>query len=363
MKSFPTKEKLKERVKELTCLYEVSQIIARPDSKQKQVLKKKISSTKKAWRYNKEAIAELVIPEYKLLTAKLNEHTVSQNSDIRIANVVVGYIKVHYPKSKYAQNDFLKEEQKLLNTLAFEIGTYLEKLKNFEKKQILMRTVERADRLSVLGEMTAGIAHELNTPLGNILGYAELIKSNNTDPEIDSDISTVIHSVIYSREIVKKLMFFSCEMPQQLQLKEIKPIVTFAMSFLQQNFQKKNINSELIFKNDTIIARIDVVQITQVFFNLLINAIHASPDKGTIKTIIESDSQHLFITIKDQGTGIPDAIKQKIFEPFFTTKAPNKGCGLGLSVVHGIVRNHNGDITVRDNTPAGTIFIIKLPLN
>ena len=117
----------------------------------------------------------------------------------------MGYIKVHYPKNKYNANDFLKEEQKLLDTIAFEIGNYLEKFKNIAKKQLLMRTVERIDRLSVLGEMTAGIAHELNTPLGNILGYAELIKSTNTDPEIDADISTVIHSVIYCREIVKKL--------------------------------------------------------------------------------------------------------------------------------------------------------------
>lgn len=226
-----------------------------------------------------------------------------------------------------------------------------------------MRTVERIDRLSVLGEMTAGIAHELNTPLGNILGYAELIKSTNTDSEIDADISTVIHSVIYCREIVKKLMFFSCEMPQQLKLQEIKPIVTFAMSFLKQNFQEKNIKNELVFKNDTIMAKVDEVQLTQVFFNLLINALHASPKKATIKTIIESDAQNLFITIEDQGTGIPEAIKPKIFEPFFTTKTTNKGCGLGLSVVHGIIKNHNGGIVVRNNQPTGTIFSIQLPLN
>ncbi|MCC9065651.1 sensor histidine kinase [Flavobacterium piscisymbiosum] len=363
MKSFPTKEKLKERVKELTCLYEVSKTIARSDGKEKQVFKKIILSTKKAWRYNKDAVVELLIPDYALLTTKLNEQTVSQYSDIRVANVTVGYIKVHYPENKYSQNDFLKEEQKLLDTIAFEIGTYLEKLKNFKKKQILMRTVERVDRLSVLGEMTAGIAHELNTPLGNILGYAELIKSNNTNPEIDSDISIIINSVIYSREIVKKLMFFSCEMPQQLQLQEIKPIVNFAMSFLKQNFQKRNIKSELIFKNDTVVARIDNVQLTQVFFNLLINAIHASPEKSIIKTIIESDTENLFITVEDHGIGIPDAMKQKVFEPFFTTKATNKGCGLGLSVVHGIIKNHNGEITIRNNTPRGTIFIIKLPLN
>lgn len=363
MKLILTKEKLQERVKELTCLYEISKTISRTTSIEKNTLKKIISSTKKAWHYSDDAIVEIQVPDYVLLSSQLETATVYQTSAVRIANANVGCIKVHYPKNKYTANDFLKEEQKLLDTIAFEIGNYLEKFKNIEKKQLLMRTVERIDRLSVLGEITAGIAHELNTPLGNILGYAELIKSTNTTTEIDADITTVIHSVIYCREIVKKLMYFSCEMPQQLQLQEIKPIITFAMSFLKQNFQQKNIKSELIFKNDTLLAKVDAVQLTQVFFNLLINAIHASPKKGTIKTIIESDSENLSITIEDQGTGIPDAIKDKIFEPFFTTKVTNKGCGLGLSVVHGIVKNHNGEILVRDNIATGTIFILKLPLN
>ena len=363
MKLIPTEEKLQERVKELTCLYEISQTISRSISIEKSIFKKVILSAKKAWHYSDDAIVEIQVPGHVLSTSKLETPTVYQSSIIRIANADAGFIKVHYPKNKYNADDFLKEEQKLLDTIALEIGNYLEKFKNIAKKQLLMRTVERIDRLSVLGEMTAGIAHELNTPLGNILGYAELIKSNTTNPEIDADISTVIHSVIYCREIVKKLMFFSCEMPQQLQVQEVKPVVTFAMSFLKQNFQKKNIKSELLFKNDTIVARIDTVQLTQVFFNLLINAIHASPEKSTIKTIIESDTENLFITVEDQGTGIPDTVKQKVFEPFFTTKTTNKGCGLGLSVVHGIIKNHKGEITVRNNTPTGTIFIIKLPLN
>ena len=362
MKLIPTEEKLKERVKELTCLYEVSTIIARSLTKEKQALQKIISSTKKAWTYDKDAIVELFVPDYILYTAELTEHTEYQTSNIYIAKKTVGYIKVHYPKSKYSTNDFLNEEQKLLDTIAYEIGNYLEKFNTIEKKQRLMRTVERIDRLSILGEMTAGIAHELNTPLGNILGYAELIKSSNKDHEIDADIATIINSVIYCREIVKKLMFFSCEIPQQRQFREVKPIVDFAMSFLKQNFQEKNIKCELVFKNDSIQAKIDDVQLTQVFFNLLINAIHASPEKSTIKTIIDSDTENLIITIEDQGTGIPAHIKQRVFEPFFTTKT-TKGCGLGLSVVHGIVKNYNGEIVIENNTPAGSIFIIKLPLN
>ncbi|PIF29943.1 phospho-acceptor domain-containing protein [Flavobacterium sp. 9] len=363
MNSATPQEKLKERVKELTCLYEISKIISQSNNIEKKVLKNLIFIIKKAWRFNDDAIVEIKIPDYFLSTSKIISETVYQVSYITIGNYNAGYIKVHYLKNKHTQNDFLADEQQLLDTISIEIGNYIEKSQNLEREKQLKKTAERMDRLSILGEMTAGIAHELNTPLGNILGFAELIKSNNTNPEIESDISIIINSVMHSREIVKKLMFFSCEMPQQLIVKEIKPIVTFALSFLNQNFQKKQIKTELVFKNDAIRAKVDSVQITQVLFNLLINAVYASPANSIIRIIVDSDPENLFITIEDQGTGIPESIKEKIFEPFFSTKPSIDGTGLGLSVVHGIIKNHNGEITVKDNCPSGSIFIIKLPIN
>lgn len=358
-----TEEKLKERVKELTCLYEISKSLSRSNYIEKTILEKLLLSTKKAWRFNRDAVVEIAIENHYLTTSKVVSETVYQMSQIKIGKRMAGFIKVHYPKDKRTQNDFLKDEQQLLNTIAIEIANYIERSQNLAKELQFKRSAERMDRLSILGEMTAGIAHDLNTPLGNILGFAELIKMNNTNPEIDSDISIVINSVIYSREIVKKLMFFSCEIPQQLETVEIKPIVTFVLSFLKQNFQKKEIKNELIFANENITARIDSVQITQILFNLLINAIYASPNKSTIRIIVESDAKNIIIKIEDQGSGIPDAYKEKVFEPFFSTKPSTDGSGLGLSVVRGIIKNHNGEIIVKDNLPNGTIFKIKLPIN
>jgi signal transduction histidine kinase len=362
MKSTKTEEKLKERVKQLTCLYDVSKTISNSNLLEEKVFKKIIHSVKKAWKFNEDAIVEILVLHYSFVTSGTPESTVNLISQINSRDLNSGYIKVHYPAPEFTQNQFLADEQKLLDMVALEIGNYIEKYQILEKKASLRRTLEHMDRLSILGETTAGIAHELNNPLGNILGYAELIKMSNTDPEIDSDITTIINSVIYTREIVKKLMFFSCEMPHQSKDQEIEPVINFALSFLKQNFLKKEIRSELIFNNSISTAKIDSVQITQVLCNLLINAVHASPQKGIIQTIIENDTKNLLITIKDQGHGIPDAIKHRIFEPFFTTKPVNNGCGLGLSVVHGIIKTHNGDITVENNYPTGTIFIIRLPL-
>lgn len=362
MKLTPIEENLKEKVKELTCLYEISKTISQANCVNNEILNNIIFSTKKAWRNNDDAVVEIQTLDYGIATENTLEETIFQSSPIYIAKKESGYIKVHYPKNKYTEDDFIEDEQKLLDTIALEIGNFIEKYQVLEKKAMLRRTLERMDRLTLLGEMTAGIAHELNTPLGNILGFAELIKDHNTDPDIDSDISTVINSVIYSREIVKKLMCFSCEMPQQLQIQEIKPIIAFALSFLKANFQRKEIKTEITFSNDKQTAKIDSVQLTQVLFNLLINAIYASPEKSTIKINVENDLDYVFLSIADQGSGIAEETKPKIFDPFFTTKPTSDGCGLGLSVVHGIVKNHNGEITLKDNHPSGAIFIIKLPI-
>ncbi|MBJ2126150.1 sensor histidine kinase [Flavobacterium sp. IB48] len=358
-----TEENLREKVRELTSLYEILKTISNADSINIQTLHDIIISTKNAWRFSSDAVVEIHTTNYHLSTSEQIEKSIFQYSIISINKIDCGNIKVHYPSSKYTLEDFSSDEQKLLDTIALEIGNYIEKHQILERKALLRKTLERMERLTLLGEMTAGIAHELNTPLGNILGFAELIKDHNSDPNIASDISIVINSVIYSREIVKKLMFFSCEMPQKLEVQQIKPIIVFALSFLKSNFQKKNIKYELIFKDENITAKIDSVQITQVFFNLLINAIYASPEKSTVKIIIENDETNLYIKIKDQGSGIPDTIKDKIFEPFFSTKPTSYGSGLGLSVVHGIIKNHKGEIILQNNFPNGSIFIIKIPLS
>ncbi|TDW48016.1 phospho-acceptor domain-containing protein [Flavobacterium sp. 270] len=363
MKFTSTEEKLKERIKELTCLYEISKIISQSDSVNKGVLEEIILSIKRAWRYNDDTIVEIQILEHTLSTSKIKEQTVFQTCSIQITNKYAGFIKIHYPQAKYAENDFLEDEQKLLTTIAFEIGNFIEKHQILNETALLNRTIERLDRLNLLGEMTAGIAHELNSPLGNILGFAELIKSNATDPKIISDVSIIINAAIFSREIVKKLLFFSCEIPQQLKLQELQPIINFVLAFLKPNFQKKDIKSEVLISDNAIMANVDSVQITQVLFNLFLNALYASPKKSTIKIEVQSTSENILITIADQGSGIHDDIKQKIFDPFFTTKPINEGCGLGLSIVLEIIKKHNGEIVLKNNFPAGTIFIIKLPAN
>lgn len=355
-------EKLQERVKELSCLYEVSSAIRKHTGSINQTLKEICFITKKAWLYPTRAIVHLEYDNYLILTSGIPSDFIYQKSEIVLFSKRRGSLKVYYDTEKIKNARFLEEEQKLLDKIAIEISEFFERKEIEKKEEILKRSAERNDRLSILGEITAGIAHELNTPLGNILGFAELIKSNSKENQTKQDIEKILKAGIYSREVVKKLMFFACEMPQHKEFIEIKPVIDQALKLLEPNFKKAKINHHFQMDTPGLEAQLDAIQFTQVLFNLLINAIYAAPENSTITIQVSNDSESFILTIKDEGPGIPSDLKSKIFEPFFTTKPVGEGSGLGLSVVHGIIKSHRGEIITFDNVSRGTVFQINLPL-
>jgi len=355
-------EVLKERIKELSCLYDVSSVIVQHTDSMEVSLNSICIVLKRAWRFSDDAIVELKLDDFYIVTDPIPEKSIFQNSDIHVFNKSLGFIKVHYPSSKFTEKYFLDDEEKLLKKVCSDVGFLYEKELNKAKEEQLKRSVERVDRLSILGEITAGIAHELNTPLGNILGFAEFIHDRTEEKQSKQDSSKIIKAAIYSREVVKKLMFFSCEMPQNMKFVKIKPIVVEALTLLGPNFKKAEVIYKLNFENASLEAQLDSIQFTQILFNILINSIYVSPTLSTIEVSVYNDETYFFIEISDEGPGIKEEYKSKIFEPFFTTKPIGDGSGLGLSVVHGIVKSHKGDIVTFDNQPKGTVFQIRLPL-
>lgn len=353
--------KLRERVKELTCLYDVTTAVLQYNEDVDATLNKICSIVQQAYQFADDAIVELWLEAHYVLTDPLPETTSCQMSAIVVSGDEMGYIKVHYDAKKHGLSHFLTEEQKLLDKVALEVSSFFEKLVLAENERLFQRNIAYADRLSILSEITAGIAHELNTPLGNILGFAELIKQISTDRQITEDVSRIISAAVHSREIVKKLMYFSCEMPQHPEQVDIATVISESLALLGPNFDKKHITCKFEHDKPRILTRFDPVQLTQVLFNLLLNAIYASPDEGQIIVRLQSERDRFIIEIEDSGRGIPEEIRTKIFAPFFTTKPMGEGTGLGLSVVHGIVKSHGGTIKVLDMRP-GTIFIIDLPL-
>lgn len=353
---------LRERIKELTCLYDITSVFVQNSVDIEETLYKICHILKAAWKYSDNAVVELQLLDLYIQTSKIPEHSIFQESKLVAGEKVQGFLRVHYPTPRFNTSHFLLEEQKLLNKVGFEILGYYNKKQQKEQQEKLKRALERNDRLNILGEITAGIAHELNTPLGNILGFAELIENSSENDQVKKDADKIIKAAIYSREVVKKLMFFSCEMPQNRKMTLIDPIVSQALVLLNPNFKKAQVDYELQNKAPQLKAQVDTIQLTQVLFNLLINSLYASPPHTTIKVIVAEKNENLSIKICDEGSGIKEENLSKIFEPFFTTRPIGEGSGLGLSVVHGIVKSHKGSIHVSKNEPKGAIFEIILPL-
>lgn len=358
-----TEDKLKERIKELTCLYNVSSYIAISDVNDLEPTFNAIAfSLKEAIRYNEEAFVEIKIENDHYQVGKFSKDNVFILAAIKEFNIPKGSIKIGYTISKYNENAFLEEEKQLLNLVGLEIGNLLERKQSIENEALAKRQIEHADRLTILGEITAGIAHELNTPLANILGFSELLKDQfKSNKVVLNDLDKIMNSAVYSREVVKKLMFFSCDMPQQIELSNIVPIIKEAIDLLRPNVSKKRLNLEFQSDKNEIFLKVDAIQLTQVIFNLVMNANYFSPQNGTVRVIVEDLAQAVVLKISDEGPGIPPEKAEHIFNPFYTTKPVGDGSGLGLSVVHGIVRSHKGSIKYESNLPNGTFFIVTFP--
>lgn len=357
-----TETKLKERIKELTCLYEVTSIIVNSDYDQLETSLEAIAySLKKACQYEDQAEVTVVSGNYAVETDGFQSTKTTLRSDIKVFNQANGFVTIGYPSDKYSLSDFLKEEQILLDNVSLAVSNLMERKQIHDSELAVRRKMEHSDRLHILGEITAGIAHELNTPLANILGFTELLKDRISDKDAVRDLQKIVENAIFSREIVKKLMFFACEMPQNINVVQLNPIVENILNLLAPSLLKKKIKLSKVFGNDHIQIRADTVQLTQVLFNLIMNAVYYSPMGGNVGLAVMEKGRQVQIRISDEGPGIDPKNKDRIFEPFFTTKPLGEGSGLGLSVVHGIINSHNGTIAHERNNPVGTIFTVNFP--
>lgn len=352
---------LQERLKELSCLYAISSIANQIEKSFTEIIQEIADRVTLAWRFPEEAICVIRLGNEKWLSRPLIGKTHFQKELIFSEKMMIGSIAVHYSGITGINAAFLLEERELLKKLSYEIShIYERKIKN-ERELAFHRIAQRQDRIAILEEITAGIAHELNTPLANILGFAQLIMDGENNKQTVSDAEKIMNSVLHTREIVKKLMYFSCELPQTLNDIDIEKLILETTHLLRPNLNAKELNMEFQFPKEVVIAELDSVQITQVLFNLILNAIYASKSKSKIIIKLIDKQERFIIQVHDFGNGIDPSIQERIFDPFFSTKPVGEGSGLGLSVCHGIIKSYNGFILVASAKDEGTTFKIDLP--
>ena len=231
-----------------------------------------------------------------------------------------------------------------------------------EYKARVQEQLRHADRLVTIGQLAAGVAHELNEPLGGILGFAQLIQKSCELPEQSKrDLEKIVLASLHAREIVKKLLIFARQMPAKVGEVNLNKLVKEGLYFIESRFAKEGIEYEVKLSDDMPNIIADMSQLHQVLVNLTVNAIQAMPNGGKLTIQTYFDFDNVTLVVEDTGVGMSEEIIKQIFIPFFTTKDDAHGTGLGLPVVHGIVISHGGTIDVESKSGVGSKFIVKLP--
>ncbi len=355
---------LRERVKELSCVYRLTKLGTEANRSLDDLLREAVDIVPAAFLFPEAVSCRIVLDQMSYTSQRYTPPKHRLSADIRIGDTLRGMVEVSYSSDlpTLDKGPFLKEEESLIEAVAKELSALIEKKESEEQKETLQRQLLHADRLVTVGQLAAGMAHEINEPLGAILGFAQLIqKDTSLSEQAHRDLDKIIKAAIHARDTIRKLMFFSRQMPPQKRPTDLNERVSSALDLLEPRIRKSDIRlvTRLAETLPPIIA--DQAQIHQVIVNLVVNAIQAMQRKGILTIETRHDDHAVFLTVEDTGCGMTPETKEKIFLPFFTTKEIGEGTGLGLPVVLGIVTAHNGHIEVESTLGKGSRFTVILP--
>ncbi len=282
------------------------------------------------------------------------------NIPLMVHEDVVGILRVAYT----GKRSFSEEEIDFLRAVAQQCACAINKARLYEKQQARYAQLAlQTEKLTALGRMAAGIAHEINNPLAGILLYStNLIKKVPIEGSLREGLDVIILETMRCRTIIRDLLEFARDREPQKVKAHTNQIIERVLSILDNQFRLQRITVDKHLSSEIPENMIDVNKMEQVFVNLLLNAVEAIGTNGTVTvtTRLDREGGCELTEIQDTGCGIPAENLNKIFEPFFSSKP--KGTGLGLSVSFGIVQSHGGDIHVESDPGIGTRFSIRIPL-
>jgi len=256
--------------------------------------------------------------------------------------------------------DELGELAGTFNFMALALKERDERLKEYATKKIM-----ESERLALIGQLAAGVAHEINNPLQGILAYSCLLVENSAaDDPNRALLEKVAQQATRCKNIIRGLLDFSRETRPQMSYQQVNVILQETLSLVERQALFQNIAIVRNLNPSLPPAVIDPSQMQQVFMNIVINAAEAMEGGGTLTVTTRTDASNRFIEVEitDTGIGIAKENLEKIFDPFFTTKGVGHGTGLGLAVSYGIVKKHHGALEVRSEIGKGATFIIRLPM-
>ncbi|MCG6908838.1 MAG: GAF domain-containing protein [Deltaproteobacteria bacterium] len=279
---------------------------------------------------------------------------------LKFRNQIAGILRICFDTPR----DFSKEEIQFLESLAAQCACAIEKVRYIEDQQTKYDQLAlHTEKLSALGRMAAGIAHEINNPLAGVLLYSSnLYKKAPAGSPFHEGLGIIIRETKRCKVIIQELLEFSREQEPTKVLSNINDIFEKSYKILENEFKLRHITLARNLADNISPTLLDEGQIEQVFVNLLLNGAQAIDKNGriTIQTLEDSSRKRIVVHISDTGPGIPLEQMGRVFDPFFSTK--QDGSGLGLSVSYGIIRNHKGRLNMKNLEEGGCRFTISLPL-
>jgi two-component system NtrC family sensor kinase len=230
----------------------------------------------------------------------------------------------------------------------------------------LQEQLIQSEKMSAIGQLIAGVAHDLNNPLASVVGFADYLveTSGAAPPEMIEPLRAIQQEAERAATIVKNLLGFARKQERQRQLISVRDLVNGTLLLLRNHLVASKIETELALDPSVPDVSVDPNQLRQVFVNLITNAAQAIELSGTGGRIVIRSRpwvDGVAITVEDDGPGVPPDLTQRIFEPFFTTKSAGAGTGLGLSICHGIVKEHGGRLSHIPGSRRGAVFQVELP--
>jgi signal transduction histidine kinase len=262
---------------------------------------------------------------------------------------------------KRSQKDYTREELELLEAFSNQVALAISRVLIYQDMSLKDKQIMQAEKMAAIGELAAGIAHEIRNPLGIISGSAETVRRHE-DPEIREEMTRyILEESERINDLITTLLDFARPKEPRLVTCDLKEVLEKTLFLLSPQAKTLRVEIKKEFPKERLLVSVDPDQMRQAFTNLGVNALEAMQQGGILKvTVLDGDREKILIRFSDTGKGIPKEFRDKVFDPFFTTK--EGGTGLGLSIAHRIISQHGGDIRVEGEEGKGSSFTISFPL-
>lgn len=315
----------------------------------------------------KEKRARLLIngldryPEFKELQRK-NRIKSSIVCPLLCQGELLGVLNISRVKSEI---NFTSGDLHSATVFASQAALAIQNAKLYHNLKSTQSELVQSEKLAAIGRLVAGVAHELNNPLTSVIGYSQLAQDVHNLEEIHRQLPIIHSQALRCSAIVRDLLLFARRQKPNYQSVDPCLLLEGVLKGLALEMEKREIRIKKEFSTAPILFYADPSLLQQVFTNILANAyqvLEGVSHERLIEIKVETVAEHVRLTIKDNGPGIPKEVLPKIFDPFYTTKEVGKGTGLGLSLSYGIIKDHGGTISVESTPGKETVFIINLPL-